>query len=173
MSNKYQIRYDVDTKLTCEAKPKNSNIKFTSWSGDLLSDSNSNPIIDNPTITFRPYKYGNLTANFIQAPPPVQISPEALVGLYSIVVTAIIGWFVPGIASWINSKRQGKYLDEYMTYIFEAYDKLRDNKDKYLQRLETIKRQVAEKFAKGKLSESQYEILNDKISDYENEATNP
>jgi hypothetical protein len=88
-------------------------------------------------------------------------------------VTAIIGWFIPGIARSINAKRQGKYVDEYMTGIFEAYDKLHNSKDKYLRRLETIKRQVAEKFAKGKLSESQYEILNDKITEYSKMNINP
>lgn len=177
ISKKLAIRYDVDTELVCEAHPKNSNIVFTSWAGDFVPSNND------PTNTFKPSKYGNLTANFIQTPPPVQISPEALAGLYSIIVTAIIGWFVPGIARWISSKRQGKYLDEYMTDIFEAYDELHNSKDKYLQLynskdkylqgLETIKRQVAEKFSKGKLSESQYGILNEKITEYSKMVNDP
>jgi hypothetical protein len=60
-----------------------------------------------------------------------------------------------------------------MSDIFEAYDKLHNSKHKYLQRLEFIKRQVAEKFAKGKLSESQYGILNDKITEYSEMNINP
>jgi hypothetical protein len=49
-------------ELVCEALPKNSNIVFTSWTGDYVSSN------DNPTNTFKPFKYGNLTANFIQGP---------------------------------------------------------------------------------------------------------
>jgi YVTN family beta-propeller protein len=167
ISDKQPARYDVDTELVCEALPKNDNIVFNSWAGDYLSSN------DNPTNKFEPLKYGNITANFIQSPPPVQISPEALAGLYTIVLTAIIGWFVPGIARWITAKRQGKFVNMYMTEIFEAYDKLSNSKDKYFQRLEAIRRQVAERFAKGKLSESQYGILNDKIDEYYKMDINP
>jgi hypothetical protein len=93
------------------------------------------------------------------------------VSLFGIVMTAVIGWFVPSIARWFNRNRQRGYLSRYMAAIDSVHDTSHQSKEEYLKRLDGIRKTVQESFTKGKISESQYEILNNKITDYVDEIT--
>jgi hypothetical protein len=106
---------------------------------------------------------------------PVQLSipMDELASLYGIVVAAIIGWFVPSIAGWFNAKRQRSYLGRNMTAIDDVFRTSNQDKGDYLKRLEEIRKNIEQSFTKGKISESQYEILNNKISDHENKSSKP
>lgn len=94
---------------------------------------------------------------------PLNIPKEYLLGFYGIVLSLII----PGIARWFNRRRQMKYVNQYMTTILSGYDSNKQNKDECLRSLENIRRQVDLSFAKGRVDESNYKILNGKISEYQ------
>jgi hypothetical protein len=98
---------------------------------------------------------------------PINIPKEYTIGFYTIVLT----FLVPAIARWIYGKRQINYVSKYMTNITSTYDSLHQNKFECEKSLENIRRQVAETFSKGKLNESHYKILNEKIDEYKNKVS--
>jgi hypothetical protein len=152
-SDDQYITYDLGAPLSCQAQA-NTNAAFSSWSGDFTSNLNDNPVSINVT------RYGNMTANFIPLPPSIQIPWQSLAPLYGIIATGIISWFIPNIARWVSAMNQGKYLNDSMEAIFYTYDTRFQNKNEYLQSLDNIRRQTAKRFARGRISESQYKILN-------------
>jgi YVTN family beta-propeller protein len=154
------LRYNISTTLDCRAVP-NEGFSFSSWSGDLTSV----PIPSSRT-TFEVSKFGNITANFIlptQFILPKEYWDQLSVLLLSVIIPAIAGWSIPAIAGWLNGKRQRKHLREYMTRI--EVNKKSNSPDtvEYLRRLEEIKTDIVKALSKGNISESQYEILNNKI----------
>jgi len=98
------------------------------------------------------------------------IPTDTLISIFFIVITAIVGWFIPSIARWINAKRQGKYVGKFMTAIIEAYNLSPHDKSALNTRLQEIKNDIARTYAKGKISETHYKILNDKLLEYVNKA---
>jgi len=89
------IRYDFGSVLHCNAE-SNTRFVFTSWSGAFAHISNYNSAM----ITFNTSKYGDLTANFLQAPPPLTIPPELLFGvILGPIVGEVIGWVLGFIRS--------------------------------------------------------------------------
>jgi len=93
----------------------------------------------------------------------VKIPQEYLVGFYAIVLSLV----VPGTARWFSKRREIKHLNQLMTNINTTYDLKSDNKKEMDSNLESIRRQVDEAFGKGRISEANYKILNEKISDYQ------
>jgi len=94
---------------------------------------------------------------------PIKIPQEYLLGFYGIFLSLAI----PGIARWINRRKEVRHLERFMTEINGAYDSKKNNKDDCKDGLEDIKRNVDKVFAKGRLNESNYKILNEKIAYYE------
>jgi YVTN family beta-propeller protein len=159
----------------------NKGFQFSSWTEDLgrnstktistaqISDSLFNSLlaafgfnpIDNASL-LNITKTGNFTATFKELPPPVP--QQYLIGLYTLAATVFTGWFVPTIARWLNSVLQRKHLKEYLF----AINTLDQNNDRYLQQLDELKSNITYSYAKGKISELHYNLLNKKISDYEN-----
>jgi YVTN family beta-propeller protein len=137
--------YDINTILKCEARP-NTGFIFGAWSGDLAS-SNSN---NNPVIQFPVTSYGKLTASFIQQ-TPVTIPPAFWAPLYAL----IPGFFVPSIIHWLNTRRQRGYLSKHIDIIEREHPEL-----------DTINREIGKLYVNGKLSDSHYKLLKDKISEY-------
>jgi hypothetical protein len=81
-------------------------------------------------------------------------------------VVAIIGWLIPNIPRWLATRKQAVYSLECMTKINTTYDTLHQNKDECEKSFELIKREIAYKFAKGIINESNYKILAERISYY-------
>jgi YVTN family beta-propeller protein len=172
IQNNEYIKFNIGS-LNCHAQANNGFI-FTSWSGSLTSNmintipkskisgslfdkllellypNNHN---DNSHLTLAFSQPGNLTANFRQIPPP--IPPEYWVGLYGVMVSSIIGWFVPNIASWINAKRKKKHMRKYIDRIEEV-----NTSDQHL-----LMKEITSLYARGKISEDQFRLLKDMISD--------
>jgi YVTN family beta-propeller protein len=165
------VRYPTNTQLSCKANP-GGGFAFSAWSGDLTptldDNSRSGPQLTffdnlfnfltgnrknttdpniNPEAALTASNYGNLTANFIQ-PNQVTIPTEFWAPLYAL----IPGFFVPSIITWLNGRRQRKHFKEYL-------DKI-DKSDK-----STIERGISKLYADGKISESQHQILKDKVSE--------
>jgi hypothetical protein len=149
------VRTANGTNLKCVANTNNG-FMFGSWSSDLTSNSTDNP------ISFKVSRYGmSLVANFEKAPP--LIPPEYLTTIFG----AILGIGIPAIGTWFFTTTRRNYLKRYLKTIEVTYDTFHlRNKDECLQRLEQKRKQIADVFEKGKISESYYEKLNDKISEY-------
>lgn len=137
--------YDINTILKCEARP-NTGFTFGVWSGDLASfNSNNNPMIQFPVT-----RYGKITASFIQQ-TPVTIPPTFWVPLYAL----IPGFFTPSIIHWLNHRRQRGYVSKHIDLIELEHPELN-----------TINKEIEKLYVNGKLSDSHYKLLKDKISEY-------
>jgi len=137
--------YDINTILKCEARP-NTGFTFGAWTGDLASfDSNNNPVIQFPVT-----RYGKLTASFIQM-TPITIPPAFWAPLYGI----IPGFFIPSIIHWLNHRRQRGYLNKHIDIIELEHPELNN-----------INKEIEKLYVNGKLSDSHYKLLKDKISEH-------
>jgi YVTN family beta-propeller protein len=166
-------RYDLNTSLNCDAIP-NPGFDFSSWSGDLSSNSNttgapttlsdylfgwlsarmnsSSSPNNNPMIQFPVSHYGKVNANFIQH-ASVSMPPE----FWAAISATITSFFIPSIVGWLKGRMQRGNLRKCLDMIDSKHDKLD---------LNTIKNEIQELYAKGKISDSHYEVLKDKISEY-------
>ena len=163
ISSSKHIMYDIDTDITCNANP-NNNFVFNSWSGDIY-DSSNNKLITGSRVTdaypndgttdvikLRASQFGTLTANFIRS-NQVSIPPEFWAPLYGIIPAIITGIFIPSIISWLNGKRQRTHLRQYIDNIGKL------DKD-------TIEKNITDSYTQGKISESHYQMLKERISEY-------
>jgi|SoiMetStandDraft_2_1073263.scaffolds.fasta_scaffold40354_2 hypothetical protein len=103
-----------------------------------------------PAASLTVNRFGKFTAYFSLAPPPV---PEGIwIALFSI----LLGTFMPSIIRWINGWRQRrrfyKYTDKELPSEFKEKDR------------QGIEEEIAELYAKGKINDSQYKMLKDKIA---------
>jgi YVTN family beta-propeller protein len=155
-------RYKAGTEINCKAKPS-SDYVFKSWSADLPLASGTSP-----ATTFNSSDYGNVTANFqvpVEITLPKAYWEQLYVVLISIMVPAIAGWSIPAIAGYVNTVRQRKVLRKIMGDIIRVNNSSSDDEEK--RRLfGEIQIEFEKKLTEGKISESQYDILNNKVSEY-------
>ena len=106
----------------------------------------------------------------VQSPPfrSIEIPQEYLIGLYTVAATIFTGWSVPNIARWINSKRQMKQVSKIMSDVENRYHLLDSNRKSSEDGFEDLVLEIANSFATGKISESSYKILNERIIYYQN-----
>jgi YVTN family beta-propeller protein len=164
-------RYEIGTSLRCTAQA-NQGFQFSSWSSDfelmnppsvftvfdlinfylfgsLSSDTNdthTDNIYNNPFTEFRVSQYGSLNANFITS---TSIPAEFWTPLYGL----IPGFFIPSIIAWLAGRRQRKYVRKSLEYIGKM--------DR-----STIEKTITTLYTEGKISNSHYQTLKDRISDY-------
>jgi YVTN family beta-propeller protein len=142
--------YRNGTNLTCTANA-GQGYKFSSWSN--IAYGSTNP------LNLKVSQYGStVTANFNRTLSPEQYL-AIVIGPISI-VSIVVGWFF--------RNRQRRYLNKYMTLIDVAYETLcqNNNSKEFLLRLQLIRMEVTHLFKKGKISDSYYNILQNKISEY-------
>jgi hypothetical protein len=84
-------------------------------------------------------------------PPP--IPPEYWIPLYGVIISSIVGWSIPNIIGWINTKKQRKNLKE----CDDLIGKSKKNE---------IEEKITRYFIDGKIKEDQRQLLKDKISEY-------
>jgi len=148
LPNSYLL-YRNGTNLICNANA-GQGYKFSSWSN--IAYGSSNP------LNLKVSQYGNtLTANFNGTLSPEQYL-AIIIGPISI-ISIIVGW--------LFRSRQRRYLNKYMTLIDVASERLHENNDskEFLLRLQLIRKEVTHIFKKGKISDSYYNILQNKISE--------
>ena len=104
-------------------------------------------------------------ANFV-TPVEVSIPTEALLG---IIVAPIVGWFIPYILEDFKEKRQRRVLDSILKEIDVKMNMPYQTMEEYTNRFHSIKKDADFIYTKGKISESHYNILINKISSYEEE----
>jgi YVTN family beta-propeller protein len=158
--NKY-VLYNVGTKIKCKPHANNDFI-FDSWSGDMPIERNSTE------VTFRP-RYGNLTANFL-VPPELTLPPgywnQLNWALATFMIPAVASWWLPAIVRWFNGIKQRRYLSNCMKAINKIRESQNQNMEEYQNQFEKMRWKIADLLTEGRISESQYQILNDNISNY-------
>jgi YVTN family beta-propeller protein len=141
--------YNKGEVLQCAAIPERGYI-LGSWSG-LANDLSSNP------LTLEASEFGTLTANFKPA-----LSPEVYVFMIGGIVGAssiFLGWYY--------KFGQRRYISRYMTRIETTYDTLHETEEEQcIRQLRSIRKELLYLFKKGSLSDSHYNILDKKASDY-------
>jgi YVTN family beta-propeller protein len=141
--------YNKGEVLQCAAIPERGYI-LGSWSG-LANDLSSNP------LTLEVSDFGTLTANFKPA-----LSPEAyvfMIGGVAGVSSVFLGWYY--------KFGQRRYISRYMTRIETTYDTLHEiDKEQCIMQLRSIRKELLYLFKKGSLSDSHYNILDKKATDY-------
>ena len=164
----------IDFPSSCTSKT-NEGFQFSTWIEDL--GNNSTRIINasttsyspidwltdalrmggnDTTATLTPTKFGKFVARFEAVPPA--FPSEYLIPLYGIIVSSVVGWSIPGIVSWINAIRKAKMSDEYHKRIQSLYnDGKLDRAD--VKPLNEIRNKLSDTYAKGKISERQYQNL--------------
>jgi hypothetical protein len=70
------------------------------------------------------------------------------------------------MADWYFNKRQRRYLRSYMNLIDTVYNTLKQNKQDCRMRLNMLSIEIMELLKQGKINDSYYGILNDKVSEY-------
>ncbi len=141
--------YDRGQKLQCVAIPERG-YTFASWS-DLANDLNINP------ITLEASRFGTLTANF---------KPTLTLEVYIFIIGGIVG-ATSVFVGWYYKYGQRRYINRYLTRIESTYDTLHDkDKQRCILQLQRIRTELLSLFKKGALSDSHYNILDKKASDY-------
>jgi YVTN family beta-propeller protein len=141
--------YNKGEILQCSAIPERGFI-LDSWSG-LANDLSSNP------LTLEASEFGTLTANFKPA-----LSPE----VYVFMIGGIAG-ATSVFLGWYYKFGQRRYVSRYMTRIETTYDTLHEiEKEQCIMQLRSIRRELLYLFKRGSLSDSHYNILDKKASDY-------
>ena len=141
--------YDRGQMLQCVAIPERG-YTFASWS-DLASDPNTNP------ITLEVSRFGTLIANFKSA---------VTLEVYIFVTGGIVG-AASVFVGWYYKYGQRRYINRYLTRIQSTYDTLHEvEKQQCILQLQRIRTELLYLFKKGALSDSHYNILDKKASDY-------
>jgi len=157
------IRYEVGSKIACEAQP-NSDYIFRSWSATFPLQSGAAS-----ATAFKSSDYGNVTANFqvpVEVTLPKAYWEQLYIVLISIMIPAVVGWSIPAITAYVSRVRQRKVLSYCMAKIIQIRDTSQEDKDKQRSLLDKARIDIVEKLTQGKITERQYNILNDKISEY-------
>jgi YVTN family beta-propeller protein len=140
--------YTRGQTVQCVANP-NRAYSFDSWSN--IVDNVSNP------LTVQISQFGTLTANFNPTFPPET---------YLFIILGVVG-SVPIFLGWLNRERQRRRLTRYLTRIETTYDRLfESNKQDYVLQLQQISKEILHLFKRGKISDSYYNILDRKATDY-------
>jgi hypothetical protein len=101
-------------------------------------------------IQFPVTRYGTLTAIFTQQ-TPITIPAAFWAPLYAL----IPGFFVPSIIGWLNGRRQRGHLSKHIDIIEREHPEL-----------ETINKEIEKLYLDGKINDSHYKLLKDKISEH-------
>jgi hypothetical protein len=108
-----------------------------------------------------------LTVNTLPTEPlRLDIPWEALAGIYGLVISAIIGWSIPSIASWINETKRRRHFLHFIVTIDRENDKLNKDENQFRRYLDTVKKDLQYALGRGEITESQYDLLKSKITDY-------
>jgi YVTN family beta-propeller protein len=168
----------VESGTNCIAKP-NKGFEFLSWEENLKNNSTQIINISRPASALESFKdifniksekpeaklnilkFGTFNANFKELPTPVPT--EYWTGLYTIVISSIIGWFIPSIVTSITRKRQlinAEVFHKNITHLWD--DKELNEKD--IPSLDKIKRDLSNAYSKGKINNEHSNYLNNEIS---------
>ena len=162
----------VDAGTNCTAQP-DKDFLFNTWVESPPSNRNSSiPLQSNSSGNLTVNRYGTFTVNS-KHPQPLSTQDlfNYLTGALGTAV-AINGAIltVPGI---LRTRKQSKTLSAYLYKINDKYSEFCNmsrpgNKSEYLTFLNTLRKDIISLVQKRAINESQYQILDDKITEYAN-----
>lgn len=178
-----QYLYEVPGIL-CSAKA-NSGYEFVGWNENIdsnttrpikpclkASQSVFDPVIEPIQKTLQIYndtaetsfcltQYGAFTADFRALPDP--IPAQYWIPLYGILVSTIIGWYIPNIIGWVKEKSDVRKSSLHHNKIKSLYETgKRDDQD--IELLNKLKDDLSDSFAKGKINQFHYSSLKEELS---------
>ena len=117
---------------------------------------------DDPSSTLTINRFGNYTAYFRAIPPP--LPTEYWATLFSVSATAVVGaWLIPTSIGWMRLRKQISILHSYHHNITSLYsDHKLDEKD--IVGLDSMISNIAESYAKGRISNEQHTNLKREVS---------
>jgi YVTN family beta-propeller protein len=155
--NDTYVRYINGATLECKAVP---NKDFTTgiWSGNIVPTSTS---ISSDSVAMKLDRFGNLNGNFAESQSvDLNIPFDTLVQILLIIVAAVATWSIPGIVGYMSKLRQKGTMVSYMNSI---------NGAKRKGVLEELLKEISDEHARGKLSLTNYETLNKRIKEKDEE----
>ena len=162
----------VDTATNCIAQP-NKDFEFNSWTESPLTSRNSSiPLDSSGNITVN--RFGMFTVNFKQ-PQPLS-TQQLFTYLTGALGTAVaINGAILTVPGWRRARKQSKTLSRYL-YKIDAKDIEFSKRSKtvsfykleYLTFLNDLRKEIISLVQKRAINESQYQILDDKITEYAN-----
>jgi hypothetical protein len=155
-----------------------ANVSFPnleSFTLPIIANVSYGHLIYQTEMQLKPMEFNSSLAISIvpNEPPSLSIPPEVLATIYTIVISAIIGWSIPNIASYISSRKRRRNFLKYITTIDEKYDTQKDNINALKDWLSTFERRMQYALGNGEISESQYDLLKKKIDYYSSDHVNP
>lgn len=160
----------IDTGMNCMAEP-NKDFEFNTWDWSPLTNRNSStPLQSNSSGNLTVNRYGVFTVNFRQ-PHPLQ---ELFTYLTTALETAVaINGAILTVPGFIRTRKQSKTLSTYLYKINDKYSEFSDkskavNKSEYLTFFNILRKDIISLVQKRAINESQYQILDEKITEYIN-----
>ncbi|HXS60617.1 MAG TPA: hypothetical protein VN703_07395, partial [Candidatus Sulfopaludibacter sp.] len=118
---------------------------------------------DNP-ISFDAFNFGQLTANYI-IPFTFDIPKEFYLTFFAIIPPSLI---IPSVVRWFisknNAKKQRLYLEKYIKIIDDELG--HSHKNTSIQNVDRLRNQIEILYVDGKINESTYTILKNRLSEY-------
>jgi YVTN family beta-propeller protein len=159
--NNIYIILDVYSK--CRAV-HNTGFVFSSWSGRLSSN-----FVNTSGTVVNASDYGSLTANFRQEQPELNVTiPNDL--LYGVILGPIVGsfsaWLIPFFWDRRNKRAEIRAVRTHIPIIDRIYESSKQNQVECLTTLAQKRSEVTKLLEEGKINDSTFQILNDRISQY-------
>jgi YVTN family beta-propeller protein len=169
LSNNAYVVYDADTVVKCNTNGNNG-FTFISWSGSLASNFSNNSM-----TTFKASQFGTVTANFREIANSINVSvPNDL--LYGVILGPTVGsitaWMIPFFWDRHNRKTNLQDLRTHIPKIDQIYESHKQNKEECLHLLTEKRIDITKLLEYGKMDDSTFQILNDRISQYFDELNN-
>jgi VCBS repeat-containing protein len=137
--------------------------EFMVKNGDVNLDKGTYIAFANATADIYKNKLNATKELVVEARPP-SIPAEVWAGVSGI----IVGFLIPSAVSWINGWRQRKNLSKYrkkIDYIYYTYKGSHKERQRSLDMFDELERKITKQLEKGRISQSQYDILTKRISD--------
>lgn len=84
-----------------------------------------------------------------------------------------LGIAIPTISGWYLKRRTKRYLNRYITLINSISDRTTENRGESINRLNQIEREIENLFSIGKINETDYRVLDDKIAEVRGKGKQP
>ena len=97
------------------------------------------------------------------------INPQVVAGLYALIIVPLLTWLLPRILEGVYLHKQRRNLHRYLKEVNKLIDTSHQNEEIPIHGLKNQLRKIEEGYAMGKISESQFNFLKDKISDHVND----
>jgi YVTN family beta-propeller protein len=160
IENNDYIRLSIFRDISCKAMETDGYV-FSGWSGEINAKSAGRE------ITFNVPGYNKtVIANFAEAIPKEYFENFYNIVILTVLIPTVAGWLLPFVVDHLSYHRQRSYLRKYIQKVDDVYANFNNDKIKCLHKLDAIKTETMDLLQRGKINESHYDILNQRIESY-------